>query len=51
MSQNNNLIITADDFGLCDSVNDAILDCFAYNNITNTSIIVNMPNIEKIQTY
>jgi len=47
MSQINNLIITADDFGLCDSVNEAILDSFAYNNITNTSILVNMPNIEK----
>ena len=43
----NNLIITADDFGLCNSVNDAIIDSFAKNNITNTSIIVNMPNIQK----
>lgn len=47
MTQNNNLIITADDFGLCKSVNDAILDSFANNNITNTSILVNMPNIQK----
>lgn len=47
MVQNNNLIITADDFGLCNSVNDAIIDSFTNNNITNTSILANMPNIEK----
>jgi predicted glycoside hydrolase/deacetylase ChbG (UPF0249 family) len=43
----NNLIITADDFGLCNSVNDAIIDSFDNNNITNTSILANMPNIQK----
>ena len=43
----NNLIITADDFGLCNSVNDAIIDSFTNNNITNTSILANMPNIER----
>ena len=47
MTDINNLIITADDFGLCDSVNDAILDSFTNNNITNTSILINMPNFQK----
>ena len=47
MTDINNLIITADDFGLCGSVNDAILDSFINNNITNTSILINMPNFQK----
>jgi predicted glycoside hydrolase/deacetylase ChbG (UPF0249 family) len=47
MSKIANLIITADDFGLCESVNDAIIESFYNNNITNTSIMVNMPNLEK----
>lgn len=38
----NNLIITADDFGLCDSVNEAIIASYLNNNITNTSIMINM---------
>lgn len=47
MRNNNNLIITADDFGLCESVNDAIIDSYKCNNITNTSILANMPNLQK----
>ena len=39
----NKLIITADDFGLCESVNHAILDSYLNNNITNTSILINQP--------
>ena len=43
-SNSNKLIITADDFGLCESVNEAIIDSYLNNNITNTSILINMPH-------
>ena len=46
MGNNNDLIITADDFGLCESVNNAIIDSFRSNNVTNTSILANMPNLQ-----
>jgi len=42
MNNTNNLIITADDFGLCESVNEAIVASYLNNNITNTSIMINM---------
>ena len=38
----NKLIINADDFGLCESVNDSIIDCFVQKNITSATLMVNM---------
>src|SRR5688500_10676933 len=38
-----NLIINADDFGLCSSVNQAIIDCYKAGNLTSTTFMVNMP--------
>ncbi len=37
------LIINADDFGLCASVNKAIINCFKAGNLTSTTLMVNMP--------
>ncbi|MEP1094464.1 MAG: ChbG/HpnK family deacetylase [Cyclobacteriaceae bacterium] len=37
------LIVNADDFGLCHSVNQAILDCFLKGNLTSTTMMTNMP--------
>lgn len=39
-----NLIINADDFGLSQSINDAILELSALGSITSTSVMVNMPH-------
>lgn len=47
----NNLIITADDFGLCKSVNDAIINAYINNNITNVSILVNTPGFLDAANY
>ena len=38
----NKLIINADDFGLCESVNESIVDCFIQKNITSATLMVNM---------
>lgn len=38
----NKLIINADDFGLCETVNEAIIDCFLKNNLTSATLMVNM---------
>lgn len=38
----NKLIINADDFGLCETVNDAIIDCFLKKNLTSATLMVNM---------
>lgn len=38
----NKLIINADDFGLCESVNESIIDCFIQKNITSATLMVNM---------
>ncbi|WP_372366815.1 carbohydrate deacetylase [Candidatus Uabimicrobium sp. HlEnr_7] len=37
------LIINADDFGLTESVNQAIIDVFQAGNLTSTTLMVNMP--------
>lgn len=37
------LIINADDFGLCNSVNEAIIEVFKVGNLTSTTLMVNMP--------
>lgn len=37
------LIINADDFGLCASVNKAIVDVFLAGNLSSTTMMVNMP--------
>ena len=38
----NKLIITADDFGMCEEVNDAILECISAGNIKSTNVMANM---------
>lgn len=43
----NKLIINADDFGLCDSVNEAIVDCFLQKNLTSATIMVNTKSSNK----
>ncbi|MDD3945256.1 MAG: ChbG/HpnK family deacetylase [Bacteroidales bacterium] len=40
------IIINADDFGLSNSVNDAIIAAFEKGLITNTTLMVNMPGTE-----
>jgi predicted glycoside hydrolase/deacetylase ChbG (UPF0249 family) len=37
------LIVTADDYGLCDSVNQGIEDCLAAGTVRATCIMANMP--------
>ena len=36
------LIITADDYGMCQIVNDAIDDCIEAGLVTSTNVLVNM---------
>ena len=42
----NRLLVCADDFGLTESVNKAILDIYNNGNLNLTSIMVNMPGTE-----
>ncbi len=44
------LIINADDFGLCESVNSAIIDCYLKGNLTSTTLMVNMPGTQHAVT-
>lgn len=37
----NKLIVNADDFGLCESVNRAIIDCYQAGAVTSTTLLVN----------
>ena len=37
------LIITADDYGMCDSVNQAIEECMASGSVRATCVMINMP--------
>jgi len=37
------LIVTADDYGLCESVNEAIEDCIAAGTVRATCVMANMP--------
>ena len=44
------LIVNADDFGLCSSVNKAIIDCHLAGNINSATLMVNMPgSIEAVE--
>jgi len=40
----NKLIITADDFGMCKDVNDAIMDCVNSGVIKSVNVLPNMPD-------
>ncbi len=40
------LIINADDFGLNESVNDAIMDCHHHGSVSSASMMVNMPGFD-----
>src|SRR6266511_3990969 len=40
---NRRLIITADDYGMCDAVNDAIEECLAAGAVHATCVMINMP--------
>lgn len=40
------VIITADDYGLCPSVNQAIEECLEMGTLTSTNVMVNMPNYQ-----
>ena len=44
---NRRLIITADDYGMCDSVNQAIEECMAAGTVKVTCVMVNMPANEQ----
>lgn len=37
------LILNADDFGMCDSVNDGVLHCIDHGVLNSVSLMVNMP--------
>ena len=41
------LIVNADDFGLCTSVNKAIIECHLAGNINSTTLMANMPGTEE----
>lgn len=43
----NKLIINADDFGLCKSVNESIIECYLKNNLTSATLMVNTDNSEQ----
>jgi len=46
------LIMNADDFGLCEAVNNAIADCFETGIVGSTTVMMNQPGIEHaIQLY
>jgi predicted glycoside hydrolase/deacetylase ChbG (UPF0249 family) len=40
---NRRLIITADDYGMCDAVNDAIEECLVSGAVRATCVMMNMP--------
>ena len=42
----NYLIINADDFGLCDSVNDAIIELFIDKKISSCTFMINMSGLD-----
>ena len=44
------LIVTADDYGMCDVVNKAIDDCMAVGLVTTTNVIVNMDDLAPAST-
>lgn len=44
------LIITADDYGMCEVVDKAIDDCAAAGLLTSTNVIVNMEDLKSVET-
>lgn len=44
---NRRLIVTADDYGMCDSVNEAIEECLAAGTVKVTCVMINMPANER----
>ena len=48
---NRNIIITADDYGMCAAVNEAIDECVALGTITSTNLMVNMPACAAAKTF
>ena len=40
---NRRLIITADDYGMCETVNQAIEECLAVGTVRATCVMTNMP--------
>jgi predicted glycoside hydrolase/deacetylase ChbG (UPF0249 family) len=49
--QSRNLIIHADDGGLCHSINRAVIDAFKMGIITSTSLMVPCPEFDEIADY
>jgi len=47
MESNKQLIITADDYGLCAAVNDAIEECLAAGTVGATCVMTNMESCEQ----
>lgn len=45
----NKLVITADDFGMCKSVNDAIIECIEFGIIRSTNIMTNMDYCDDVK--
>ncbi len=45
------VIITADDYGMCDSVNAAIDACIERRSVTSTNVMVNMPSRDAAGTF
>ena len=48
--KNKNLIITADDYGMCTIVDKAIDDCIEAGLLTSTNVIVNMEDLDAART-
>lgn len=44
-----NIIITADDFGMCEYVDRAILDLLDYGTLTSTNVLTNMGSLERVE--
>lgn len=44
-----NIIITADDFGMCEYVDRAILDLFDYGTLTSTNVLTNMGSLKRVE--
>ena len=42
------IIVTADDFGMCQSVDDAIIDLINGKTLSSTNIITNMGNLQNV---
>lgn len=47
---NKKMIVTADDYGMCGIVNEAIDRCISVGLVTSTNVIVNMDDLERART-